>query len=348
MNKSSWGSSVIFKRVKECRDHKVWANILVLCTSSSLSVKQRQDRYYRVRARIKLETVWKSPKIVTCTKQVVVILSLYLFDLFIWSTDSTGKTVVAESGRLLRRLRSGNPFCFDSLFLTHYLSIFFFSVLNLKAFQLDMFSPDDQRFHDLVALFTCLLSLVGCKLLVMCSLQCEAGSDPGTENAPGISQQRLKNALTVMVPAPGLQQYLKGTSKAMRVGLWAVVHCILHYTKCPPRNWSLVIAFLTLGSPGGSELPAAQETGVQSLVRKIAWGRECNPLQDSCLENFMDRGAWRATVHVVAKSRTRLSDSHFLSLIYLLNFSPIKNIQPPLNSKIHMGTVKSKFGVTAT
>ena len=33
-----------------------------------------------------------------------------------------------------------------------------------------------------------------------------------------------------------------------------------------------------------------------------------NPLQYSCLENSMDRGAWRATVHGVAKSQTRLSD----------------------------------------
>ena len=31
-----------------------------------------------------------------------------------------------------------------------------------------------------------------------------------------------------------------------------------------------------------------------------------NPLQCSCLENPMDRGAWRATVHKVAKSQTRL------------------------------------------
>ena len=31
-----------------------------------------------------------------------------------------------------------------------------------------------------------------------------------------------------------------------------------------------------------------------------------NPLQCSCLENPMDRGAWRATVHRVAKSQTRL------------------------------------------
>ena len=31
-----------------------------------------------------------------------------------------------------------------------------------------------------------------------------------------------------------------------------------------------------------------------------------NPLQYSCLENTMERGAWQATVHGVAKSRTRL------------------------------------------
>ena len=33
-----------------------------------------------------------------------------------------------------------------------------------------------------------------------------------------------------------------------------------------------------------------------------------NPLQDSSLGNPMDRGAWRATVHGVTKSRTQLSD----------------------------------------
>jgi len=31
------------------------------------------------------------------------------------------------------------------------------------------------------------------------------------------------------------------------------------------------------------------------------------PLQNSCLENFMDRRAWWATVHGMAKSQTRLS-----------------------------------------
>ena len=35
------------------------------------------------------------------------------------------------------------------------------------------------------------------------------------------------------------------------------------------------------------------------------------PLQDSCLENPMDGGAWWATVHGVARSRTWLSDFTF-------------------------------------
>ena len=35
---------------------------------------------------------------------------------------------------------------------------------------------------------------------------------------------------------------------------------------------------------------------------KIPWRRHGNPLQYSCLENSMDRGAWRAIVHGIAKS----------------------------------------------
>ena len=47
--------------------------------------------------------------------------------------------------------------------------------------------------------------------------------------------------------------------------------------------------------------PAMQETrGQEDLLKK----ENGNPLQYSCLENSMDRGAWRATVHGVAKSQT--------------------------------------------
>ena len=43
-------------------------------------------------------------------------------------------------------------------------------------------------------------------------------------------------------------------------------------------------------------------------------GGHGNPLQYSHLENPMDRGAWPATVHGVAKSQTQLSDFLFTSL----------------------------------
>ena len=67
-----------------------------------------------------------------------------------------------------------------------------------------------------------------------------------------------------------------------------------------------------VGFPGGSEGKAsACSAGDPGLIpgsgRSPGEGNG-NALQDSCLENPMDRGAWQATVHGVAKSRTRLSD----------------------------------------
>ena len=45
---------------------------------------------------------------------------------------------------------------------------------------------------------------------------------------------------------------------------------------------------------------------------------EGTPLQDSCLENPMDGGAWKAAVHGVSKSRTRLSDFTFTFHVHAL------------------------------
>ena len=54
-------------------------------------------------------------------------------------------------------------------------------------------------------------------------------------------------------------------------------------------------------------LPAKQETRVPSLSREDSpGGGHGNPLQYSCLENPMDRGAWQAMVQRVAKSQIRL------------------------------------------
>jgi len=41
-----------------------------------------------------------------------------------------------------------------------------------------------------------------------------------------------------------------------------------------------------------------------SGLGKAPGGGNGNPLQYSCLENLMERGAWPATVHGAAKSRT--------------------------------------------
>ena len=43
-------------------------------------------------------------------------------------------------------------------------------------------------------------------------------------------------------------------------------------------------------------------------LRRASEERNGNPLHHSCLENSMDRGAWWATVHGIAKIQTRLSN----------------------------------------
>ena len=66
------------------------------------------------------------------------------------------------------------------------------------------------------------------------------------------------------------------------------------------------------GFPGGSDVKAsASKAGdlgsIPESGRSPGEGNG-NPLQDSCLENPMDGGAWWATFHGVAKSRTQLSN----------------------------------------
>ena len=59
------------------------------------------------------------------------------------------------------------------------------------------------------------------------------------------------------------------------------------------------------GFPGGSVVknPPANAGDTSSIPRsgRSPGGGNGNPLQYSCLENSMDRGAWQATVHGVAK-----------------------------------------------
>ena len=54
-----------------------------------------------------------------------------------------------------------------------------------------------------------------------------------------------------------------------------------------------------------SEKESACSAGDEGLIpgSKRSGGGHSNPLQYSCLEHLMDRGAWRATVHGVTKSQ---------------------------------------------
>ena len=75
-----------------------------------------------------------------------------------------------------------------------------------------------------------------------------------------------------------------------------------------------------MGFPGGSDgkASACNVGGPGSIPgsgRSPGEGNG-NPLQHSCLENPMNRGAWQAIVYGVAKSQTRLSDFTSLHFIY--------------------------------
>ena len=66
------------------------------------------------------------------------------------------------------------------------------------------------------------------------------------------------------------------------------------------------------GFPGGSDGKAsacnAGDPGSIPGPGKSPGEGNGNPLQYSCLENPVDRGAWQATVHGVAKGWTQLSN----------------------------------------
>ena len=84
--------------------------------------------------------------------------------------------------------------------------------------------------------------------------------------------------------------------------------------KNPPDSFLLSISvflYLNNGFPGNSAVKnlsanAEEPCSIPGLGKSPGEGNG-NPLQYSCLGNPMDRGTWWATVHLVAKSQTRLT-----------------------------------------
>ena len=88
------------------------------------------------------------------------------------------------------------------------------------------------------------------------------------------------------------------------------------FSTCP-FNFHSGIACVYIAMPGfprGSavkNLPAnATDSGSVPGLGRSPGGGHGNPLQYSCLETPMDRGAWQATVHGVTESQTRLRTEH--------------------------------------
>ena len=86
----------------------------------------------------------------------------------------------------------------------------------------------------------------------------------------------------------------------------------------------------TTGFPGGSDSKEfacnAEDLGLIPQLGRSPGVGQPTPLQDSCLENSIDRVAQQATVNGVTKSRTQLSNFHSLTLLTIVT---VLYITPP-------------------
>ena len=78
---------------------------------------------------------------------------------------------------------------------------------------------------------------------------------------------------------------------------------------------TLIICFHGGSNGKESALTSGDLGSIPGLGRSPGEGNG-NPLQYSCLDNSMDRGAWRATVYGVKKSQTQLSNFHNLNYAF--------------------------------
>ena len=108
---------------------------------------------------------------------------------------------------------------------------------------------------------------------------------------------------------------------------WPQVHLDISTDPHPQGKECYKSPFLLLFSrnfPVGSDCKAsAYNEGDPGLIPgsgRCPGEGNGNPLQYSCLENTMDRGAWWATVHGVTKSWTRLSDFTFTLAEILISY----------------------------
>ena len=104
-------------------------------------------------------------------------------------------------------------------------------------------------------------------------------------------------------------QSQKGCTQMWKDTFWSALLCDcgqidspqVSGLSCAPDGWDNNMVLW--GFPGGTvvkSLPANEgdlRHGFNPRVRKIPWRKAWQPLQYSCLQNPMDRGAWWAIVH---------------------------------------------------
>ena len=138
-------------------------------------------------------------------------------------------------------------------------------------------------------------------------------------------------------------------TKCLKSNVYFTLQCISNWTShishapqpqvARGRNtgqWSSTRSTLCQGFPGGSDGKESacnsRDLGlIPGLGRSPGEGNGY-PLECSCLENSMDRGAWQVTVYGITKSPTRLSNCHFLTKQYLpLKYWLLSHKQPSLS-----------------
>ena len=103
---------------------------------------------------------------------------------------------------------------------------------------------------------------------------------------------------------------------------WWSAFCLPQGNSSSYLTWQITFTLFTekgLVAQMLKNLSTMPETGSTSWSRRSPGERNGYPLQYSCLENSMDRGAWWATVHWVPESdRTEQLTFHFFFLYWKL------------------------------
>ena len=103
------------------------------------------------------------------------------------------------------------------------------------------------------------------------------------------------------------------------ISLWLIETCWgFGFFFSPPAPGASQVALVVKSLPASAR--DTRDIGSIPGSGRSPGGGHGNPLQYSCLENPMDRGAWRATAHRVAKSQTRLKHARTHAVFFFLMF----------------------------